>query len=410
MASPRTWLTRVSVLLILTVAVVACAPPTGAPPPASNSGSPAAQAAPVRIGASISLTGKDARTGKELQQGYLLWQEQVNAKGGILGRQVEFTIYDDTSDPETASKLYEKLISEDKVDLVIGPYSSPVTLPASTVAEKYGYPMIVSGASATDIFTRSYNNVFGLYTAAPFYMDGAIDIAAKNGYKTVGIMNENSAFAKDAMAGAKKKAAEQNMTVVYEEEYGRDVRDLSPILTKMRAANADVLVGGTYGEDATLIVRQLKDMNWVPKIIALTVGPALPDFFQTLGPDANYIYGSTQWEPSIKGPGVSEFVASYKQKYGYEPGYHAGGGFAAGELLKQAAEKAQSFDRDKLRETLKTMQATTVYGAYKVGDNGNQEAKPSYLVQWQNGERKVVWPDSLAEAKYIIPTPDWNAR
>jgi len=393
------------------MALAACAPPTGSPPPAASSSSPAAEpSTPVKIGASISLTGKDARTGKELQQGYLLWQEQVNAKGGVLGRQVEFVIQDDTSDPETASKLYEKLISEDKVDLVIGPYSSPVTLPASTVAEKYGYPMIVSGASATDIFTRGYKNVFGLYTAAPFYMDGAIDIAVKNGYKTVGIMNENSAFAKDAMAGAKKKAGEQNLSVVYEEEYGRDVRDLSPILTKMRAANPDVLIAGTYGEDATILIRQLKDMNWAPKVVALTVGPALPDFYQTLGPDANFIYGSTQWEPSIKGPGVMEFTAAYKAKYGYEPGYHAGGGFAAGELLKQAVETTKSFDRDKLRDTLKTLQATTIYGAYKVGDNGNQEAKASYLVQWQNGERKVVWPDAVAEAKYIIPTPDWNAR
>jgi len=393
------------------MALAACAPPTGAPPPAPSSSSPAAQpSTPVKVGASISLTGKDARIGKELQQGYLLWQEQVNAKGGILGRQIDMVILDDTSDPETASKLYEKLISEDKVDLVIGPYSSPVTLPASTVAEKYGYPMIVSGASATDIFTRGYKNVFGMYTAAPFYLDGAIDIAVKNGYKTIGIINENSAFAKDAVAGAKKKGTEQNLTAVYEEEYGRDVRDLSPILTKMRAANPDVLIGGTYGEDATILIRQLKDMNWAPKIVALTVGPALPDFYQTLGPDANFIYGATQWEPSIKGPGVPEFVAAYKEKYGYEPGYHAGGGFAAGELLKQAVEKAGSFDHDKLRDTLKTLQATTIYGAYKVGENGNQEAKASYLVQWQNGERKLVWPDAVAEAKYVVPTPDWNAR
>jgi branched-chain amino acid transport system substrate-binding protein len=414
--SPRVWLTRIIAVMALVSLLAACAPPTGSPPPssspvASSGGSPVAQNTnPVKIGASISLTGKDARIGKELQQGYLLWQEQVNAKGGILGRQVDMTILDDTSDPETASKLYEKLISEDKVDLVIGPYSSPVTLPASTVTEKYGYPMIVSGASATDIFTRGYKNVFGMYTAAPFYMDGAIDIAAKNGYKTIGIMNENSAFAKDVMAGAKKKAAEQNLTIVFEEEYGRDVRDLSPILTKMRQANPDMLLGGTYGEDATILVRQLKDMNWAPKVVALTVGPALPDFFQNLGPDANFIYGPTQWEPSIKGAGVPEFVASYKTKYGYEPGYHAGGGFAAGQVLQQAVEQAKTFDRDKLRDTLRTLQATTIYGNYKVGENGNQEAKASYLVQWQNGERKLVWPDAVAESKYIIPTPDWGTR
>src|SRR6476659_6249850 len=131
--------------LVLAVSLAACGTRTAAP-----GGAQGGQAAgPVRVGASISLTGRYDRTCRELKNGYDLWAEQTNAAGGILGRQVEFFVYDDTSAPETARNLYEKLISEDKVDLVIGPYSSPVTLPASTVAEKYSYPMIVSGASAT---------------------------------------------------------------------------------------------------------------------------------------------------------------------------------------------------------------------------------------------------------------------
>lgn len=404
----RFGLMRATVLSLLLIA--ACAPPTGAPAPAAQQ--PAAQVAqpPVRIGASISLTGRYDRTGKELQNGYEVWRDSVNAKGGILRRQVELVIYDDQSDPETSARLYEKLISEDKVDLIIGPYSSPVTLPASTVTEKYGYPMVVSGASDTAIWTRGYKNVFGIYTGAPFYMDGAVDIAAKNGYRTVAIVNENSAFAKDTVAGAKRKALEAGLQVVFEEEYGRDVRDLNPVLTKIRALNPDVLIGGTYGEDATLIVRQLKDLNWAPKLIALTVGPALPDFAQTLSGDAEYVFGATQWEPGIKAPGVPEFVAAYKDKFGYEPGYHAGGGFAAGELLAKAIEKAGGFDKDKLRDALQTLETQTIYGPYKVDANGAQIVKPSYLIQIVNGERKIVWPDANAEVKYTIPFPDWNRR
>src|SRR3954469_12984098 len=149
----RTFASLIAVVVLLVAS--GCARPGAAP-----TGSPGAtQAGPIRIGASISLTGKDARTGKELQQGYKLWEEQVNAKGGVLGRKVEFVIYDDQSEPETSAKLYEKLISEDKVDLIIGPYSSPTTIPASTVTEKHHYPMIVSGASATDIFNRGYTYV-----------------------------------------------------------------------------------------------------------------------------------------------------------------------------------------------------------------------------------------------------------
>ena len=391
--------------LLLALILTACGTRTGAPPPEAPQ-----QKGPIRIGASISLTGRYDRTGRELKNGYDLWAEQTNAAGGVLSRQVEFVTYDDTSDPETSRNLYEKLISEDKVDLVIGPYSSPVTLPASTVAEKYGYPMIVSGASATDIYTRGYKNVFGIYTAAPLYMDGAVDIANKQGYRTVAIINENSAFSKDTVSGARSKAQQAGMQIVFEEEYPNTVRDLNPILTKMRPLNPDVLIGGTYGEDATLLMRQLKDLNWTPKIVALTVGPALPDFYQTLSEDAEYVMGSTQWEPSIKGPGVAEFAAAYNTRYGYAPGYHAAGGYAAGQLLKQALEKIGSVDNDKLRDILATLDATTIYGQYKVDATGNQVGKPSYLVQWLRGERKVVWPDSLAETAAVVPAPDWSTR
>jgi branched-chain amino acid transport system substrate-binding protein len=385
---------------------LACSTRTGAPP-ASDAPQ---RAEPIRVGASISLTGRYDRTGRELKNGYDLWAEQTNAAGGIMGRQIEFVTYDDTSDPETSRNLYEKLISEDKVDLVIGPYSSPVTLPASTVAEKYGYPMIISGASATDIYTRDYKNVFGIYTAAPLYLDGAVDIANKQGYRTVAIINENSAFAKDTVSGARKKAQEAGMQIVFEEEYPNTVRDLTPILLKMRPLNPDVILGGTYGEDSTILMRQLKDLNWAPKMVALTVGPALPDFYQTLGEDAEYVMGATQWEPGIKGSGVPEYATAYRAKYGYDSGYHAAGGYAAGQLLKQAIEKAGAVDNEKIRAALATMEATTIYGQYKVDSTGNQVGKPSYLVQWLRGERKIVWPDAVAEVAATVPAPEWAVR
>ncbi len=410
-AVTRSMLVALSLVLGLTLGACGTRPggvtdSQGSPP----GGSSQLTAGPLRVGASISLTGRYDRTGQELKNGYDLWAEQTNAAGGVMGRKVEFVTYDDTSDPQTARDLYEKLITEDKVDMVIGPYSSPVTLPASTVAEKYEYPMIVSGASATDIYTRDYKNVFGIYTAAPLYLDGAVDIASKRGYRTVAIINENSAFAKDTVSGARNKAQEAGMQIVFEEEYPNTVRDLSPIITKMRPLNPDVLLGGTYGEDSTLLMRQLKDANWAPKIVALTVGPALPDFYDTLAGDAEYVMGATQWEPSIKAPGVPEYAAAYLAKYGHNSGYHAAGGFAAGQLLKQAIEKAGSFDNARLRETLGTMEATTIYGQYKVDATGSQIGKPSYLVQWLRGERKVVWPDSVAEAAAIVPAPEWAVR
>jgi len=393
--------------LTLALGLTACATRTGAPP---SEGTQAQPQEPLRIGASISLTGRYDRTGKEMQNGYELWAEQVNATGGITGRQVQFVIYDDTSDPETSRNLYEKLITEDRVDLVMGPYSSPVTLPASTVAEKYGYPMIASGASASDLYTRGYSNIFGVYTAAQLYLDGAIDIAVRNGYRTVAIVNENSAFAKDTVAGAKRKAEQAGLQVIFEEEYPNTVRDLAPVLTKIRPLNPDVLLGGTYGEDSTLLIRQMKDLNWTPRIVAFTVGPALPDFYQTLGEDAEWVMGATQWEPGLRGEGVAEFAAAYKTKYGYDSGYHAAGGYAAGQLLKQAIERAGSVDNGKIREALATMDANTIYGAYKVDATGSQVGKPSYMIQWLRGERKIVWPDAAAETAAVVPLPEWGRR
>ena len=388
---------------------IACSKPVGAP--TGSSSESGVQAGPSRIGASISLTGQYARSGKELMQGYQLWAEQTNAKGGILGRQVQLVTYDDQSEPETAAKLYEKLISEDNVDLIIGPYSTPVTLPASNIAEKHQFPMIISGASGTDIFNRGYKYVFGVYTMAPFYMDGAVDLAKKNGYTTMAVINENSAFSKDVAASTIKKAKEAGIDVVYTEEYGKDIRDLSPTLTKIRGTNVDSLVAVTYGDDATLIVRQLKDLNWLPKMVSLTIGPALPDFAEGLGEDANYIFGATQWEPSVKAPGAPEFAASYKEKFGYLPGYHAAGGFGAAQLLQQALEKAGKVDNEKLRDTLASMETQTAFGAYKVDPaTGAQTAKPGFFIQILGGERKLVWPDTAAETQAVIPTPPWGAR
>ncbi len=395
----------VSVLMALFLA--AWGPATSAIPVAPQAPEPAA---PLRIGASISLTGIYDQGGNELRNGYLLWMEQVNATGGTLGRPVELVIYDDASDPDTAVNLYERLITQDKVDLIIGPYSSTITVPVSTVTEKYRFPMVAAVASATEIWTRGYRYVFGILTLARFDMDGAIDIAGRNGYRAVAIINENTPFPQDTAAGAAERAREAGLQIALHEEYGPDVRDLSPELTRIRALSPDVLIGGTFAEHARLIVRQLKGLNWAPKMVALTVAPGLPDFYDILGADSDYIFGTTYWEPSMKAPGVSEFVASYTQRYGYEPSYYASMGFGAAQLLQQAIERTQSFDNERIRDALATMETNTVFGPYKVDERGAQIAKPSYLLQWLKGERKIVWPDDVAEAAYTVPMPAWDQR
>lgn len=408
--------TFILLLLLFTAMTIGCTTtspadvetaPTEAPAteaaPTEAPATEAAPADPLQIGASISLTGRYERTGVEMNHGYEMCADKINDEGGILGRPIEFVVYDDQSDPETGARLYEKLISEDQVDLVIGPYSSPVTIPASAVTERLGYPMIASGASASDIWTRDFRYVFGVYTTAPFYLEGAVDIARVEGLTKVAVLTEDGAFALDAVRGAMEFAEVAGLELVHYEEYGRDVTDLSAAISKAKAAGAEVVLGGTYGPDAELIIRQSNELGFEPRLFAFTVGPALPDFVDNLGEDAELVFGATQWEPTIQGPGVAEFVQAYWDRYGYEPGYHAAGGFGACELLKFAVEEAGSIDQEKIRDALATLDVTTVYGAYRVDDTGAQVAKPSYLIQWQDGKRVIVWPFDVAEAAYQLP-------
>lgn len=365
---------------------------------------------PIRIGASLSLTGAYARTGQDQRNGYELWRRDVNEKGGLLGRQVEFVFYDDESKPETGAKLYEKLITEDKVDLVLGPYSSPVTFAASTVTEKYKYPMVATGSAATNIWERGYKYIFQVYTPDDFYMDGAVIFGAEKGAKTMAIVNENTVFAKGAARGASKRAKEAGIEVVFTEEYTRGAPDFSPLLSKIKALNPDILLGGTYLPDSVLITRQAKELDVNPKMFAFSVGPALQDFYNSLGKDAEYVFGASQWEPSLKLPGVKEFVERYKAAFGAEPGYHAAGGYGGAQILEEAVKRVGSIDPEKMRETLAAMETTTIFGKYKVNEKGLQVAKPSYMTQWQEGKREIVYPKEAATAAARYPTPTWKER
>src|SRR5581483_3034389 len=164
-------------------------PAAGQPAPAAGQSGGAASSAPIKVGASISTTGSNARTGLYQQEAYLLWEKQINARGGLLGRPVQMIIRDDQSDPSTGQKLYEQLITDDKVDLILGPYSSGVTQAVATVAEKYRYPMLAAGASASDLWSRGDRKyLFGVYSIAESYFTGVVEIAQKEGYRTIAVV------------------------------------------------------------------------------------------------------------------------------------------------------------------------------------------------------------------------------
>ncbi|MDH3370323.1 MAG: amino acid ABC transporter substrate-binding protein [Gammaproteobacteria bacterium] len=364
----------------------------------------------IHVGTSVALTGKYARTGQEQLQGFQMWVEEVNERGGLLGKKVHLIHYDDESKPETGAKLYEKLITDDKVQLLIGPYSSDVTLAASTVAEKHNFPMVSSGASSSEIWARGYKNIFGLYTLADLYMDQIIELGKSKGLKKIALVYENTAFPRGVAEGVKRKAKELGMQIVFEEEYGKASTDFSSMIIKIKAKKADMVIGGSYLPDSTGFMRQAKEARLYAKIFAFAVGPGLPDFGHNLGLDAEGVMGNTQWEPTLKLPGAKEFAEKYKVRHGHEPGYHAGGGYGAGHVLEAAVKKAGSTDRDKVRAALFALDTVNAFGRFKVDATGKQIGKPAYAVQWLGGERHIVLPEEAATAKVFYPFKDWNKR
>src|SRR5256885_4637009 len=192
---------------------------------------------PIRIGASLSLTGSYAKLGSNQHEGYKLCERDLNAKGGLLGRKVEFVVYDDQSAPPTAVRLYEKLITEDKVDGVMGPYSSPVTEAAANVTEKYKKVMVSPLAATTSIFRKGRKYIFMVISPAEGYLEGLVDMAAKRGLKTVAVVNEDTLFSKAAASGAVELAKKKGLQVVFTEAYPKGNTDFSALLTKLRASN-----------------------------------------------------------------------------------------------------------------------------------------------------------------------------
>src|SRR4026209_1169028 len=372
---------------------------------------PAPAQPPIRIGASLSVTGTYAKPGTQQKEGYDVCVDELNAKGGLLGRKVEFVVYDDQSMPATAVKLYEKLITEDKVDAVMGPYSSAISEAVANVTEKYKKVMVAPLAAATSIFKKGRQYIFMVISPAEVYLEGLVDIAAKRGLKTIAIVNEDTLFPKTAANGTAEFAKKRGLQIVLQEAYPKGNTDFSALLTKIKAASPDVIAASTYFDDAVALTRQMKELNVTPKMYGVTVGGDLPEFYDLLKQNAEYIYGATQWEPTLPYPGQKEFMASYQKKFNHEPSYRAAAGYAGCVLYLDAVKKAGTLDADKVREQLLKLETRTMLGDYEVDADGFQTAHKMVLFQWQDGKKVTVWPDDLAAGgQGRFPTPPRNQR
>ncbi len=384
---------------------------------------PPAQAAQevLKIGAPLAATGADAREGALAKQGYDLWAETVNAHGGIKvdGKtyRVEIIYYDDQSKPQTSAELTDKLLSQDHVNFLLGPYGSPATFADAPIAEKYKVPMVEANGAARKIFAQGYHYVFGILSPADEYATAMLKAAATLNPKphTVAILSADDLFSLEVANGARQWADHNGMKVVYFQKYPVGVADLSAALTSIKALHPDILIESGHLQESLLVMKQAQTLNVDAKFYGFTVGPTTPDFVKALGPAADDVFASSQWTPEVKyrGPvfGTAEdYARAFEKKYGFVPDYHAAESSAAGVVLQLAIEKAGSVDPQKVRDALVSLDAQTFYGPVRFDAHGLNTAKPMVTVQIQHGKVMTVWPADIASAKPIYPTPVWSAR
>ncbi len=424
-------------LFVLGVILVGCGPPattttvpTQVPAAQATKAAPAATTAPavsfagtITFGAAVSLTGKTSNEGKYTKDGYDLAVEAINNAGGVkVGDKfykIALKIYDDESNADTSAKLTEKLITEDNVNLLLGPYGSGPTFNATVIAEKYKVPMVEANGAAENIFSRGFKYTFGILSPGKNYLRGVLEMALQldPNLKTVAILVENDNFSLEVADGAKQYAESKGLRVVYNEKYPSATKDVSSLVTVVKGLNPDVILGAGHLQDAILIVQTIKNLGVNPKALALSVGPATPEFRDSLKKDADYIFTGAQWTSALKLNGDDVFKTPenytklFMQKYPYEPPYQAAESSAALITYQKAIEKAGSLDPEKVREALAKLEFTSFYGLIKFDERGINIYKPMAVEQLQtDGKKHTVYPPEVAEAKPQFPMPAWDKR
>ncbi len=366
----------------------------------------------LRIGVSLSITGKQYSVqGGYGREGYLLCQKDVNAQGGVLRRSIEFVIYDDGSDEKTAARNYEKLITEDKVDAVLGPYGSAITEGVADVTEKHRKLMIAPMAATTSIWEKGRRYLIMMLAPVEGLSEGLLDLAARNGLKTVAVIKLDGLVANAAANGAGELARTKGLQLVFSETYPNGTTNFSGILSKVKATKPDVLMAASVRlEDLVAITRQARELDLNVSMLSSVPYGLLPDYYKQLGKDAEFVYSGSFWETSLPYPGNQEFVTAYEKEFKRAPAVQSAGAYAACRLLTETVQRIGSLDSDKLREALLPLKTKTVLGDFAVDERGYQTAHKAITIQWQNGQQVVVWPDDVTSGKPRFPSPSWSQR
>lgn len=364
----------------------------------------------IKIGIALSETGNLADSSKHYWRGIELWRDKLNASGGLLGRKVEFVIYDDRSDAATSARLYERLITNDNVDLLVSTIGSAQAATATAVAEKHKRVMINGGGASESIQQRGFKYIFQTAARISNYVDGIEPLMQRYGVKTMAFVARDYGAARDMEKVLKGMAEKHGVKIVMSEYFPAGTVDFSSQIARARQEKPDLWVSVGYPNEAIEMTRQFHASNYTPKIFVHN-GVAQEDYLKATGKDGEYAIGMSLYEPSLKTSGNAEFVKDFKAKYNYEPGYYSSFGYNSVYVLGEAIKKAGTLDQEALRKVLTTLKLDTVMGKHEVDPNtGMQIGIKGLLVQVLGGKREIIWPDELRTAEPKIPVPGWDQR
>ena len=394
---------------ILTLALTACQA-------GSTNEEPLQDTTPIHIGASLPLTGRMNEPGNAAKNGYEVWIAIINETGGLLGRQVELTILDNGSDDVTAIDQYEKLITEDKVDLVVGPFSSFLVIPTSAVAAKHGYAFVEPAGGAPDVFNRGLDNIFfaqpaaGARQADPFALY-ILGLPADQRPKTFAVVSLDDPFALGVMKRLKGLLINGGLNLVYETTYPEGTTDFSSIAKEVNDLSPDLILGGTQTEDSIDQINAYKDIGYQPKIAYFTSGPSLPAPFRNgIGTATEGIFSSISWFSESREYQNDKFVTKYIEMFGGNMGdipEDAANAFTVGQVLQQAIENTGSIDNTALISEMHQGTYKTLVGPLSFDETGAPQGS-FMLLQWQGDNFVIVGPAERAETDpKSPPKPEW---
>ena len=388
--------------------------PTEAPAEEPAEGS-AAEGEPIVIGASLPLSGQFSGPGTAAKEGYEVWAEMVNESGGLLGRPVELTILDNASEQDTAVADYEKLITVDEVDLVVGPFSSFLVIPTSEVAARYGYAFVEPAGGAPDVFNRGLDNIFfaqpapGDEQALPF-IDYILSLPEDQRPQTFAVVSQDDPFTLGVMDGVKEGLTAAGIELVFDEIYAPETTDFSAIALQVADLDPDLIVGGTVLEDSIGQIRAYEEAGYEPRGAFFTTGPSLPGpFREGVGDATEGVLAGISWFPEATDFQNQEMVDKYIEMFGGEPGdipEDVANAFTVGQVLQQATENIDSIDNAALIDELHQGTYDTVVGPLSFDEAGRPQGS-FMLLQWQGDTFVIVAPEERAQADAIWPKPEW---